>query len=242
MPSPITVNDKSPVRWRMRYSKLGTLKLLSHLDMVRLVARVFRRAGMRVVQSRGFHPQPRISFGPALPLGVQGESEYLDVLLASDVEQKELLARLNEASPQGLVFSFAVRIERSAPSLSKALVAAGYRISRTDNGSFPDGAVERLLSCDRLDWTRRTKNGEQSIDLRPSIIRAESLPPGREIRLILSLEAAPGRPIARPLEVMQAAFSLDFNQIEVVREQLFVRREGGLAPPIMDTEQECQRK
>ncbi|NLC39201.1 MAG: DUF2344 domain-containing protein, partial [Clostridia bacterium] len=64
---------------RLEYSRCGTARFLSHLEMLRLFERSFRRASLPLAFSRGFNPHPKISFGPPLPVGVSGRREYLDV-------------------------------------------------------------------------------------------------------------------------------------------------------------------
>ncbi len=225
------VHDSPTQRVRFRYRKRGIIRLLSHLDLSRLVARTFRRAGIAVALSRGFHPQPRISFGPALPLGIEGHSEFLDALLHEPPEADELLRRLNAASPggKGLEFTAAAPVGDKEPSLGAALVAAGYLVRRADGSAFDREAVDRFLASDSVEWTRTSKGKERLLDLRAAVLAMEPDGSGRELRLLLSLE---GGSQARPAEVAAAAFSLDPGQIEVVREQLFLRRGGRLRPPI----------
>ncbi|HVH99440.1 MAG TPA: TIGR03960 family B12-binding radical SAM protein, partial [Enhygromyxa sp.] len=46
---------------RFFFAKRGTFRFLSQLDLVRIIPRMFRRAGIEVGFSRGFSPQPRMS-------------------------------------------------------------------------------------------------------------------------------------------------------------------------------------
>src|SRR5437588_7555679 len=65
--------------YRIRFAKVGRAAFLGHLDLVRLLARSFRRADLPLAVSRGFSPKPRVSFGPALGLGVPSLGELMDV-------------------------------------------------------------------------------------------------------------------------------------------------------------------
>ena len=55
------------------------LKFISHLDLIRVWQRVFRRAGVALAYSEGFNPHPRLSLAAPLALGVTGEAELMDV-------------------------------------------------------------------------------------------------------------------------------------------------------------------
>ena len=66
-------------RVRMRYTKTGRVRFLSHLDFMTLFHRSCLRAGIPVAFSQGFNPHPKIAFGPALSVGIESEAEYLDL-------------------------------------------------------------------------------------------------------------------------------------------------------------------
>ncbi|HJL15375.1 MAG TPA: TIGR03960 family B12-binding radical SAM protein [Sandaracinaceae bacterium LLY-WYZ-13_1] len=103
---PNRIAQGEPMRVRLRYAKLGRAAYRGHLDLVRVLPRIFRRLGMPLFYSRGFHPKPEMTFGPALSLGISSLSEYVDVKLDSEVpfDRSDLPARLNEVSELGLEF------------------------------------------------------------------------------------------------------------------------------------------
>jgi len=71
----------SKVNLRVRFSKTGELRYLSHLEVMTALLRAIRRAKVPLTYSKGMHPHPKISFGPALPVGVEGTNEYFDIEL-----------------------------------------------------------------------------------------------------------------------------------------------------------------
>lgn len=89
-------------RVRIRFSKTGDLKLISHRDLVRAFERLFRRAGTELAMSQGFHPRPLMTFPDALALGVVGLDEVMDLTLAESVDPEAFRKLLNEKSPPGL--------------------------------------------------------------------------------------------------------------------------------------------
>jgi hypothetical protein len=84
----------TPVRLRLRFAKTGAVALLGHLDLIRELPRVIRRAGIKTAYTEGFHPKPDMSFGPALSLGVASLDEYADIKLLDPPPVDELVARL----------------------------------------------------------------------------------------------------------------------------------------------------
>lgn len=85
-----------------RFCKIGDLKYISHLDIVRLFQRAIRRAGLPVSLSKGYTPHYRISFGNALKLGVESESEMAVFTMETLIEPEEFRNKINEKLPEGI--------------------------------------------------------------------------------------------------------------------------------------------
>src|SRR4029078_1109767 len=90
---------------RFRFAKTGTLRLLSHHDLMRCAERMLRRADLPFKSTAGLHPTPRGVFALSLPLGVEGRDEVVEIEFTRPVDADEVLARLNAQSPEGLHFS-----------------------------------------------------------------------------------------------------------------------------------------
>ncbi len=92
------------LRVRIRFSKQGDLRLIGHRDLMRCLERLFRRAGLALSFSQGFHPKPRMTFPLALAVGIEGLDEVMELELAEPAGAEELLRRLAPHAPSGLVF------------------------------------------------------------------------------------------------------------------------------------------
>jgi radical SAM-linked protein len=90
-------------RVRIRFRKEGDLRWISHRDLVRALERLFRRMGLRLSMSEGFHPKARMSFPSALGLGIAALDEVMEFELAEHIEQAPLAERLAALAPPGLV-------------------------------------------------------------------------------------------------------------------------------------------
>jgi radical SAM-linked protein len=113
-------------RVRIRFRKQGDLRFVGHRDLVRSLERLFRRAGLALGMSQGFHPKPRMSFPSALAVGIEGLDEVMELELAEPQSAEELLARLSAGAVPGLAFTSA---EVLPPGASKArLTGATYRV------------------------------------------------------------------------------------------------------------------
>jgi radical SAM family uncharacterized protein/radical SAM-linked protein len=117
------------VRIRMKFSKTGRIRLLSHLDLMTLFQRAAARAGVPVAFSLGFNPHPRIAFGPALSVGMESESEFLDLETILFVEPLAAMHALNLALPAGIIVTEARIIPQKAPSLSGSISRYVYGVT-----------------------------------------------------------------------------------------------------------------
>src|SRR5262249_1496637 len=105
-------------RFRSSFRKSGVLRFISHLDLTKTLKLAFKRAEIPLSYSRGFHPQPQISFGPALPMNVESKEELLDFFTYEFLDPVEFVKRINAHIPAELCFLDAVQIPKNAPSLS----------------------------------------------------------------------------------------------------------------------------
>jgi radical SAM-linked protein len=87
----------------LNFKKLNRAAYLGHLELVELFKRAFRRAGISLAMSEGFHPQPKISFLTALPLGIASEDEYVRVVATKILGADDVAARLGAALPPDIV-------------------------------------------------------------------------------------------------------------------------------------------
>ena len=83
----------------LNFTKGGRAAYLGHLELVELFKRALRRAGIEPAMSEGFHPQPKISFLTALPLGISSEDEYLRLVTTDIYSPGELAASLSGKLP-----------------------------------------------------------------------------------------------------------------------------------------------
>mgnify|MGYP003652060961 CR=1 FL=1 len=113
-------------RMRLRYAKVGRISYLGHLDTMRVLARLFRRADIDVAYTKGFSPKPNMQFAPALPLGVSSFGELVDVVLVTDLSDTEVHERLVEVSPEGINFTGVWELFPKDKGLSKLI--EGYEV------------------------------------------------------------------------------------------------------------------
>jgi radical SAM family uncharacterized protein/radical SAM-linked protein len=214
---------------RLKWSKDEEVRFTSHLDVLRTFERAIRRSGIPISYSEGFHPHPRIAFGPPLPLGFVSEAEYLDIQLSEPFSNEHLL-RLNKALPQGFRILEGKTIFTKAESLSSVINAALYKVEVPFSGNEIQERIDYILSLRNLMVSRVSKEELKEVDIRFDILKLEN--EDSTLSLLLSLGSAG---YAKPQEVLIYGFGMKEKEVLsllFIREGLFVKRQDQLLSPM----------
>jgi radical SAM-linked protein len=156
---------------RLMLQKAGDLKFISHLDWLRMLQRAIFRAQLPIAYSQGFNPTPNISFGPALPLFVEGLEEYIDLEMVEKIPN--LQERLNEQLPESGKILQSQWIPLQTSSLDKMLRYVKYSgrgtCSFSQRGYTLSERVDELRS--QSNWFVEIEKAKtrQRIDIKPLI-------------------------------------------------------------------------
>lgn len=155
-------------RLRLRFSRGEEVKFLSHLDLMRLWERAFRRAGAPLAYSEGFTPHPRISLAAPLPIGVTSDVELMDVWLTRWMSPDSFSVAVRRQLPQGISLGEVGIIGLNVPSLQSQVRLAEYRVEvETEKGRDEvEAALSSLLSSTELPWHHFRDTGARYYDLR----------------------------------------------------------------------------
>jgi radical SAM-linked protein len=170
-----------PVRQRLRvtYARGEAIKYISHLDLARTWERALRRAAVPLAYSQGFTPRPKVTFAAALPVGVTGQREVMDLILERPVMPLNFAQRLVPHLPPGLEVVAVEEVYHKLPSLQSQICAAEYRVEVewAEGRRALEARVAELLAAETIVRQRRGK----TYDLRPlveSLSVSEAVPGG----------------------------------------------------------------
>jgi radical SAM-linked protein len=209
-PAPARPKDK-PRRLALSYHKLGPARFLGHLEMALLFHRAFRRAGLKPAYSQGFHPQPRVSFLGALPVGAESLDEWAEVELLDHRPPGEIMKLLNKELPLGLsLTSLALGPARLKPR------AALYRLSLAEAAgpALERDRVAAFLAAAEVPFERRRPDKTQRLDLRPAVEELR-LVYDAEVEMVLDLTREGATP--KPEEVAAAVFGRPAGDFRVLK-------------------------
>ena len=187
---------------RLLFEKTGNAIWISHLDLMRVFQRSFKRAGLPLTHSRGFNPRPSVSIALPLSVGVESACELLDFDLDGyEVSCEEMRDRLNETLVSGVKVLEVYEEARKLKHLAylDCVVTLEY-----DNGAPAADAVAELFRRETLFVEKKTKsNGIQDQDILPMIrsLKVEQTDPQT---LTISARVCCQNPTLNPMQMVAA--------------------------------------
>ena len=156
------------VRYRVWHTKEAEAAYISQLELQSLLERAMRRAGLPMAFSQGFHPLPLISFGRALPVGVESQAEWFSIVLREPLSAEEVMKRLAPRMLRGLRLDRLEEIPVNDKSVGSVQETFSLRFvgSDADRRLFME-AWDDFTATDSLMFTRETKKGPRTADIRP---------------------------------------------------------------------------
>ncbi len=218
-------------RLRMKFSKIGPTRYISHLDLARALERALNRARVPVSYTQGYNPRPRMQFASALPLGFTSEAELADVWLEEEVDPPEACEQIMSRMAPGIVVHEAWEVPLDAPAMQASTLETAY-VARVDDvvdqvDDSIDRAelrrrVEELLAAESVMRERRGKE----YDLRPLVLELR-LEEDEEGALLLAMRLLlqPGK-TGRPDEVLDA-LGIDPLSVRVHRTKIVLEDGAG---------------
>ena len=154
---------------RLLFEKRGNAVWISHLDLMRVFQRAFKRAGLPLTHTQGFNPRPSVSIALPLSVGIESRCELLDFDLDGEpIPEEEIKRRLNEKLVEGVrvldVYTGGQKI--------KYLALLDCCLTLRYDGGVPQGAAEKitaLLSREEVTVTKKSKNGNTEQNIIPMI-------------------------------------------------------------------------
>ena len=158
---------------RALFEKTGNAAYISHLDLMRLFQRAFKRAGLPLTHTQGYNPRPSVSIALPMSLGAESLCELLDFDLEETYQDLEnMRQRLNEALVEGVQ----VRQIYEGGSKLKNLALLEAELTFEYDAGVPEGAkaeLEALFARNDLTVEKKSKRGIQQQEISAMVRRVE---------------------------------------------------------------------
>lgn len=228
---------------RVAYTKKNEARYIAHLDLTRVFDRALRRAGIEVAYSEGFNPHPKIAFGPPLPVGVEGEREYVDIGIKITPDSDpvifvdKILKRLQEQLPEGIEIVGSTILPQPNKALMAVIDLACYSaevpLFVPTQQRVLEEACRNWLAREEVIAVRSQKGRKVSRDIRPFVKEIVVLSQESPERYRIKFDIITGNSgSVRPLEVLQSVSSLEGVQIDmdgvlIIRDGVYITMENG---------------
>lgn len=188
---------------RLLFHKTGTAVWMSHLDLMRLFQRAFKRAGLHLTHTQGYNPRPSVSIALPLSVGTESICELLDFDLSDEnVDCHDIRERLNRSLVQGVTV---LDVYEKGKKI-RDLTHLRCEISLHYTGEIPCGAqesIKNLFDRSELLVTKKTKNGSKDQDIIPMIRNIKLIAEGDKSLKIRALICCQN-PTLNPAQLVQA--------------------------------------
>lgn len=219
-------------RYIMQFSKTGTSCYISHLDLVRVFHRAFKRAGIKLEYSKGFNPHPKMGFAQPLSLGYTGMREYIEFETKEEHAPEDLGEMLKAQMPDGIDIHLCQFLEYPKKTLASVTEAAVYTVSIPLKKSVQmkaDACKELYLGQDQIIVLKKQKKKKDlvEIDIKPKIREIEFLPLSKSLQIKMKIDAGSNSNLS-PEQVIDSvlrcfAIDTDRSEISVTRHLIFFR-------------------
>ena len=166
---------------RIKYSKTGPVKFISHLDVMRYFQKAIRRAELDISYSTGMSPHQIISFAAPMPLMMESVGEYCDAEFESVTTTDDMIERFNKTGSPYIKMIDIVLLPDDAVNSMAAVTASDYMITLTEKGRTKFGVAEKdsldsfgkiideLKASETIEVLKKTKKSEVVTDIKPYI-------------------------------------------------------------------------
>ncbi len=207
----VSTLSPSQSKIRMKWVKAEKVRFTSHLDTVRMFEKAVRRADFPVVFSEGFHPHPKIAYGPPLPLGFISDCEYVDMQIEAAFNY-QLIDKLNSTLPEGFRIVEARPVFAHSVSLSAFINAAVYEMEFEEILDRQVEALKNLSKAKEVIITRKFKEGSKTVNI-AGLIYSMKIKSQNDKKIVRTCLGLGQEGYVRPQEVLQSVFNFSEQEL-----------------------------
>ena len=222
-------------KYVIQFAKEGYIKYTSHLDMLRLFKRAFKKCGIRLAHSQGFNPHPKMGFAQPLSLGYTSRCELLEIETVDSQSTSDLKEKLGSMMPMGVEILAVAPLSIKAKSLAGVVDEALYKVVFPVDGASADfeKVVSDYLAQEEILAEKRQKKTKKmaTVDIRKKI-RKIAVGEGEKLTLMMNLDCgsisnlSPEQVIASFVQFAQ--LPIDRYDIEVERLEIMYDKKAGI--------------
>lgn len=216
-------------KYAVTFSKTGTICYTSHLDLMRMFKRTFKRAGIKLAYSQGFNPHPKMGFAQPLSLGYIALKEFIEFETAEDYEPEFLKNTLSDLMPDGLGIIDCIRLEEGKKTLASHVIAAEYIIEIPISeplGMTAEEIEHSYMGQDKITtMKRRKKKSPIEVDIKPMIQKLTFEVRDNALSITALLDSGSISNLSPELVISTLSehlkLNVDRSEIEITRKEIY---------------------
>lgn len=214
-------------RYVIRFAKDGYLKYTSHLDLLRLFKRGFKKAGVPLDFSQGFNPHPKMVFAQPLSLGYTSQCELLEFETTQSINPEKVGEAMKEIMPMGITIQECKALNVPVKSLAAAVETVTYEVIfpiKQDQKNDKEKVIA-YLSQEEIFAKKRQKKTKKMVDVEiRSKIRTIDLADSEQLTLNMTLDGGSASNLSPELVITtfmaHAGLEVERYDIEVNRKDI----------------------
>ena len=228
------------MRYLIKFTKESEIKFIAHLDLMRTIQKGVRRSGLPAQYSRGFNPHMAVSIAQPVSVGVYSSGEYMDLILVEEVDETEILEKLNATTAKGINFLEVTKIveeinTKKLPQGMALIDACRYTIKiNYKDTKVLDEELKSLL--EEPDWTtiKKSKKGEREVDIKALVYEFEFSIKGEELIINALIQSGSREHLSADLlisYIKERTSNADEDAfVDVKREEMYFLMDDKLVP------------
>ena len=170
--------ERMPKKFRLKLTKENEMRYISHLDWQNTITKMLYRSGLDLCFSQGFNPTPKFSLGIALPIFVESTCELIDIEIYNDIEESELVKKLNNVLCENIRVLNAEKTDKNSPAIDIQAQWALYECAPIKQGILKNSDLlyikDMISSNDEIIIEKINNKGvNKLVNIAPSIKSAE---------------------------------------------------------------------
>ncbi len=159
----------SKIRYRLKFEKVGKMKYVGHLDLLRLFQRAVRRAKLPIHYSGGFNPHQETIFAMPLTLGMETTYDIIDIRLTEERSLEEIKEGMNAELPNGCKITEVRMVCDDEKNCAKQLAAADYIIKSKLDFLILAQLIEIVMNSEECLIEKKSKSTIKEVNIRDDI-------------------------------------------------------------------------
>lgn len=209
------------MRVRVKFSKLGKIKYVGHLDTMRLIQRAIKTAELPICYSQGFSPHSLVYFALPLPVGMSSEGDYMDLMLESPMTPNQIKEALQKVLVEGITLLDTYEVEEKSASLMSLVQGADYHILlKTEQEVTAYSLEKQLESSNALFVTKKSKKGMIEVDIKPLLLKSHFKQQQTDIDITIQVYAGSHQNLSPELFI-KALLKEQQYTMQVTRKELY---------------------